>query len=332
MGNFNIAEEVRVEERFWHYVLENLPNRVFVLDREGRIIYANRAGLAGAYLEDVKGRKFYEVVCGTSEQPEGCKIKGKKGCIRFEFKGKSMVGLYNKIENGFILSIFEEFEREDVDELILMIRHSLGNAVNSIKTSIQVLRDFYEKLSEEKKIEFITRIMEDAGRLERLLAHLRDLSYLDKQSLRIFNIRETVREFVNSAQIRCLSSGIDFVFDVETDDIYINGNPDWLYEMLLVLLENSFEALQDAKKKMIELKVKKKDNKVLISFFDTGKGMSREVISKAFNVFYSTKKGGEGIGLFQLKKMVGLMNGRVWIESKEGEWTEVFIELPLAKK
>ncbi|GEM_PF-6334423 len=311
------------------YILDHLPYKVFILDEEKKIVYANEPALSGISLEDVIGRPYWEIICGKVSENPDCQMNEEEGMFKFNLRGKSQLAIYRRISEGYIVSIFE-IREEPSEELILMIRHSLGNAVNAMKVSLQVLRDFYDKIPEEKKREYIQRVYDDAQRLERLLKHLRSLSYLKKEDFRRFNLKEIVTEFISRAQQRCLYLGIDFLFELEPDDIYVYANPDWLFSILLVLLENSIEALTGRERKMIEVKVKVQDDKVLITFFDTGKGMSNSILSKAYNLFFSTKRGGEGVGLFQVRKMVELMGGRTWIESEEDAWTEVFIELPIA--
>lgn len=311
------------------YILDHLPYKVFILDEEKRVVYANESALTGMFLEDIIGRPYWEVICGKVSESPDCAIENDEGMFSFNLLGKNQIAVYRKINEGYIASIFEVKE-EASEELILMIRHSLGNAVNAMKVSLQVLRDFYEKIPEEKKKEYIERVYEDAQRLERLLKHLRSLSYLREEDFRIFNLKDVITEFISRAQQRCLYMGIEFLFELEPGDVYIRANPDWVFSILLVLLENSIEALAGRERRMIEVKMKKQGEKVLISFFDTGKGMSDSILSRAYNLFFSTKRGGEGVGLFQVRRMVELMGGRTWIESKENEWTEVFIELPIA--
>lgn len=318
-----------VAEISCQYILDHLPYKVFILDEKKRVVYANEPALTGIALEDIIGRPYWEVICGKVSENPDCGMKGEEGMFSFNLRGKNQIAVYKRINEGYIISIFEVKE-EASEELILMIRHSLGNAVNAMKVSLQVLRDFYEKIPEEKKKEYIERIYEDAQRLERLLKHLRSLSYLRKEDFRIFNLKDVMTEFISRAQQRCLYMGIEFLFELEPGDIYIRANPDWVFSILLVLLENSIEALSGRERRMIEVKVKKQGKKVFISFFDTGKGMSDSILSRAYNLFFSTKRSGEGVGLFQVRKMVELMGGRTWIESKEDAWTEVFIELPIA--
>jgi signal transduction histidine kinase len=61
---------------------------------------------------------------------------------------------------------------------------------------------------------------------------------------------------------------------------------------------------------------------------DTGKGMSPEVVAKAFKPFFSTRPGGTGLGLATTRKIVEAHGGTIELESAEGRGTKFTIHLP----
>jgi signal transduction histidine kinase len=68
---------------------------------------------------------------------------------------------------------------------------------------------------------------------------------------------------------------------------------------------------------------------IQIEVSDTGTGMSQEVISHAFDPFFSAKSGGTGLGLTNVKRIIELHNGKVDIDSVENQGTKVTIKLRL---
>jgi signal transduction histidine kinase len=68
-----------------------------------------------------------------------------------------------------------------------------------------------------------------------------------------------------------------------------------------------------------------------ISVSDTGKGISPEDRSKIFQLFFTTRPGGTGIGLANTFRFVQLHNGRIEFESEIGRGTIFRVELPLAR-
>jgi len=312
----------------WEEIFENLPGKIYILEKNLNVKKANLMALMDKDPKEIIGKPCWEIVREKKEKCQDCPLYEKEeGKFFFNYKGIGYESSFKKVSSGFLL-VVHEIEKEPTKNLILMIRHSLGNTLNSMKVSLQVFSDFYSRISEEKKIEYISRLLEDVQRLERFLGHLRELSYIGEYGFLDFELNAIVMEFIKRAQQRCFLLGIDFIYDITPEKINVHGNPDWIFSTLLVLLENSIDALKEKEKKMIELKIKREKGNLLISFFDSGRGINKEEMERAFELFFSTKERGEGVGLYQAKKMVEIMGGRIWFESEEGSWTEFFIELP----
>ena len=83
----------------------------------------------------------------------------------------------------------------------------------------------------------------------------------------------------------------------------------------------------------IEVKCHQKNNMAEISIKDYGKGIPKEDIEKIFNKYFSAhkkfRKIGTGLGLYLSQKLVKAHNGTLRVSSKDGEWTEFVINLPL---
>jgi signal transduction histidine kinase len=68
---------------------------------------------------------------------------------------------------------------------------------------------------------------------------------------------------------------------------------------------------------------------VAMYLIDSGCGMDERTRSQIFNVFYSTKPGGSGLGLPTTKKIVEAHGGRILVESEPGRGTRFTVELPV---
>lgn len=70
---------------------------------------------------------------------------------------------------------------------------------------------------------------------------------------------------------------------------------------------------------------------VKLDLIDTGCGMDAETLKKAFRVFFSTKRDGNGLGLPTARKIIQAHHGRLAVESEVGKGTRFTIELPVAR-
>jgi signal transduction histidine kinase len=68
---------------------------------------------------------------------------------------------------------------------------------------------------------------------------------------------------------------------------------------------------------------------VLISIRDNGNGIQAVMFNKIFTPNFTTKTSGTGLGLAMCKGIVEKLNGKIWFETKEGEWTIFYVQLPV---
>jgi len=69
---------------------------------------------------------------------------------------------------------------------------------------------------------------------------------------------------------------------------------------------------------------------VRVTVADSGTGMSRQELERAFDDFYTTKPGGTGLGLSIVRRLVLDLNGSVKVETQPGQGTKFLVELPAA--
>ena len=82
---------------------------------------------------------------------------------------------------------------------------------------------------------------------------------------------------------------------------------------------------------LLELQTYLRDGRVLLGLIDNGKGMDDRTMSKMFQVFFSTKPGGSGLGLPTVRKIVEAHEGTITCESEPGRGTRLTISLPPAE-
>jgi signal transduction histidine kinase len=79
----------------------------------------------------------------------------------------------------------------------------------------------------------------------------------------------------------------------------------------------------------IEIATMDSDGKVILSVKDNGTGIPEHMTNKIFTPNFTTKTSGTGLGLAMCKGIVEKLDGRIWFETKESEYTIFFVELPV---
>jgi two-component system, NtrC family, sensor histidine kinase HydH len=103
-------------------------------------------------------------------------------------------------------------------------------------------------------------------------------------------------------------------------------DPDQMSQALINLLQNALDATERGGS--IELGCRREEKGLVITVSDTGCGMSAEQMRKIFNLYYTTKPEGTGIGLPIAQQVVTLHEGSLHVESEPGKGSRFFIRLP----
>lgn len=107
--------------------------------------------------------------------------------------------------------------------------------------------------------------------------------------------------------------------------VYSKVDPEAFQRVIINLLRNAIEATPSGKK--IQILLDKKENNTLISVKDEGAGISKNMHKRIFEPFYSTKPNGTGLGLTISKQIIEQHGGKIKIKSKQGEGTNIILEL-----
>jgi signal transduction histidine kinase len=110
------------------------------------------------------------------------------------------------------------------------------------------------------------------------------------------------------------------------NSLWIHGDADMLKQAILNLVTNALEAMRDAG--VLTLALARRDDSVVLEISDTGPGIPPEVRDKVFQLYFTTKERGSGIGLAMTYRAVQLHNGTVDFVSEKGRGTTFRLQFP----
>jgi len=137
-------------------------------------------------------------------------------------------------------------------------------------------------------------------------------------------IESTILLVSNQEKFRNINIQTNF----NSKGIKIRADSEKIKQALLNLLFNAAEAI-DKKGGVINISVSENEGKSIIEIMDNGSGISSENINKIFDPLFTTKPYGTGLGLSIVNEIIAQHNGRIYIESQDGQGTRVIIYLPL---
>lgn len=240
--------------------------------------------------------------------------------ILYLFKVNSTIIDLSKIQ--------KELEREK------LLRSSISKLTHELKNPIAVCNGYLEMLNindkekTEKYLEIITNeitrsktIIDEFssyGKLKEINQEELDITYLLEETVEL--LKPLFKQ--HKATIKLLIK----------EEIYIYGDYNKLKQVFINLLKNTIEAKKEQVPLEVLLNLKQTQNNVQIIIKDNGIGMSKEILSRVSEVFFTTKQNGTGIGLAFSKEVIELHKGSLQITSKKDHGTQITISLPKEKK
>jgi two-component system sensor histidine kinase KdpD len=217
--------------------------------------------------------------------------------------------------------------------LLNSISHDLRTPLASITGVLDTLRLEDDFLGPEARLELVETAYGEAGRLNRLVGNLLDMSRLESGSMRISLQPGDVQDVVSSAldslgqRLEGHPVQLDFPGDlplVPMDYVLIN-------QVLINLLDNAAKFSPEGSP--IDVGVRYADSAVTIAVEDRGPGIPEEDIQRIFEKFYRVKRFenvvGTGLGLSICKGIVEAHGGKIWAENRPGGGGKLAFSLPV---
>src|ERR671925_115054 len=202
----------------------------------------------------------------------------------------------------------------DSRKAMIHIMGDLRETTQEIERREQELRDKQEQLVQAGKLATL-------GELTTGVAHELN-NPLNNIGLYIGNVIDRAK--------RGELKGEMLVSDLSDDDAVVLSNPIQLEQVFINLLTNARDALEGAKLRKIRISSRCDEERVYITFADTGPGIPPDVESRVFDPFFTTKEvgSGTGLGLSITYSIVKEHGGEISVASKPGEGATFRIELP----
>lgn len=236
--------------------------------------------------------------------------------------------LYNLGEN--IIKDNNKYKKIKQDS---RVKTSLFKITHEIKNPIAVIKAYLDMLNtkDRKQVEKYIPIIK--SEIDRLLNLLQDFLLVNKANVTfdLMDINMLIEDIISREIPLMEANNIKFKSDLIDDEIYINGDYNRLSQVLINIIKNSIEAMEN-RKGVITIKDIIKDNHINIIVIDEGIGISKKIMAKIKEPFYTTKNRGTGLGVSLSDEIIKAHNGTLSYDSKEGVGTKVTIKLPLYGK
>ncbi len=211
---------------------------------------------------------------------------------------------------------------ENLEEILSILCHELGNPINSLKITLDVFRENYDLFDDVKKKVYLKRASELLARQEKLIEIMKSYSKFNVKEPKKIEFLPFWETFSSMAINKLKGTNIRLTKNFETSPSHIKADNPALNKILAIILDNAIEALEKANEPEIEMMTWRRNGFVMILMKDNGPGIRKNDMSKIFIPLFTTKPGKMGMGLPIARKLSLEMEGRMEIESVFGNGTE----------
>lgn len=211
--------------------------------------------------------------------------------------------------------------------LISGVAHQIRNPLNAMNLQLELLsQDAARGAPIDQRLRAVRQEIE---RLARAVDALMRFMRPEQLKLAQVQVNDLIAEVVAAQVVR---PGIRVETRFDTEVTPITADRALLAEALRNVVGNACEAMASGGTLKVSTALSQRSGFVEISIVDTGPGIEREDLEQIFNLYFTTKKNGNGLGLPLALRAIDLHHGTMELQSEIGEGTTVTIRLPIASE
>ena len=226
--------------------------------------------------------------------------------------------------------------KDNMATWVSALAHEIKNPLNAMKINLQLLQEDIggdlklasDDTGEVKVLKKVETLAREVDRLEEILNDFLRLARLPEPNLQPGDISALLEEFLDFIEPETRHSEIELVRDFDEDLPTIYFDSSQMKQALLNIILNANQSMSAGGQ--LTIKAYKTNGHISIDVADTGEGMPPDRIGRLFDLFYSTKKNGTGLGLPIARRIATMHGGEIHVKSKENEGTTVSILLPIS--
>lgn len=312
-------------------MVQNTPVAMLLVDPRGHVVYGNIS--ARKLLADgrrLEGQLLSAILGAGPEPLRDAVSRGGDGLFVVEsddgeetyYLARSGFRLNGRPHELFVLRhLTAELHRQEVrtwKKVIRVISHELNNSLAPIASLAHSGGELVKRGKHDQLAKVFGTIADRAKHLEQFILGYAKFAKLPAPRLESVPWRELVER---------LRGQIEFTVDGPLPDTAGRFDTAQLEQALVNLLRNAHES--GSAPEAIQLRLRKLPGAVAIDVSDRGAGMTEAVLSNALLPFYSTKRGGTGLGLALVREIAEAHGGRVAIANRASGGTGVTVTLTL---
>lgn len=229
----------------------------------------------------------------------------------------------------------KELERQK-DEFLAIASHELKTPVTSLKAYGQVLQMFFEQKGDTHAAATMLKMDTQINKLTSLISDLLDVTKMQSGRLimheEVYDFNELLNEIIGQLQLTTRHHALKKKLGRLKK---VSGDKERIGQVITNLLTNAIKYSPGSNQ--IIIRSESRDQSILLSVQDFGVGIAKEKHHKVFEQFFRVSGEKEntfpglGLGLYVSSEIIKRQNGKIWLESSEGNGSTFFFSIPLVQ-
>jgi PAS domain S-box-containing protein len=337
-------------------VVSHLEERLLLINREGRVILAspdaeqilglNDVEITGLPIDETLGADHPLVITVERAFSERKSVARTTLHLPGKPHPRQLIASVQYIEDagepvGALVTIrdyesFQKFESQwdlskklaDLGRITSGIAHEVKNPLNAMVIHLEILRSKLETGSSDPRPQ-LEILDSEIKRLDRVVQTFLNFTWPVEVRLQPIDLNTIVTQVTALASTEAQERGVTINKHLDPDAPLIKGDADLLKQTLLNVIINGCQAMPEGGPLKVATS-RGSDGSARVTIADRGVGIADDDQERIFNLYYTTKKGGTGIGLAQAFRAVQIHGGSIRFDSQIGVGTTFEIILPAA--
>ena len=209
------------------------------------------------------------------------------------------------------------------------LKNSLFKLTHEIKNPIAVCKGYLDMINVDNKDKAVKYLGIIRGEIDRSLNVISD--FMDYSKIKInkelIDMNILLEEIYDSFELLLGNKNIKFRYNNSYEEIYLFGDYGRLKQVFVNVIKNSIESIKKDGIIDVDVLVVGKVLKIMVS--DNGVGMDKEELERVYEMFYTTKRDGTGLGVALSHEIILAHNGMMEYDSIKDVGTKCIISLPM---
>ena len=348
--NFSVLKkQFKSLEAYSDKIVHNVSDAVIVIDENKKIKIFNTASCKlfgkdeqdtiGMDLSSIFSEKEYNEICNSDfrikqidtiidNQRKYLLISKSKFVIE-ESKENTVLVIRDLTEQKLLEEKIRRKERlVAMGELASGVAHEIRNPLNTIGTIVQQLNKDFEPKNNLEEFDSLTKLVnKEVRRINETVQSFLQFAKPKPIKLTKFLLSDLLEQIKEQYSAMLKEKSTILEMNQNWNGIVI-WDKNQIQQVLMNLIQNAYDAIKSNGKILIT--ISSSDNtKVTLKISDNGKGIPKHILNNIFNLYFTTKAKGTGIGLSIVQQIIYEHNGTISVESNEGSGTTFTIEMPV---